>query len=72
MVKQLGDRKQTIVQAAMAKVKAAKVEKATKRLTELYEQRDKAAKILRNIERDIEDYLQEMDIDDADAPDVPK
>ena len=47
----------SVKDAALAKVKEAKVEEATKKLVSLYSQLDDAKKIVRNIEREIDDYI---------------
>lgn len=59
-------KKTGVIAAAMAELQKERVKDATSRLKDLYRQRDKAKKILRNVEREIEDYLEELEIDDDD------
>lgn len=61
--------RQNIVVAAKAKLQEDKVKEATGKLKALYAQRDKASKVVRNLNREIEDYLQELEIDDDDESD---
>ena len=68
MVKSIKRIKATsVVAAAMAELQKEKVKEATTKLKSLYGDRDKARKVLKNIEREIEDYLQELEIDDEDT-----
>ena len=60
-------RKTGVIAAALAELQKERVKEATVKLKDLYKQRDKARKILRNMEREIEDYLMELEIDDEDA-----
>lgn len=64
-IKRMG--KTGVIAAAMAELQQEKVKQATLQLKTLYKRRDDARKILKNIEREIEDYLQELEIDDEDA-----
>lgn len=66
-LKQMG--RTGVMAAALAELQQEKVKEATRELKTLYKRRDDARKILRNIEREIEDYLHELEIDDADAED---
>lgn len=66
-LKQMG--RTGVIAAALAELQQEKVKEATRELKTLYKRRDDARKILRNIEREIEDYLHELEIDDADAED---
>ncbi len=67
MVKKLKKLQRTgIVAAALAELQKEKVAEATTQLKKLYAQLDKAKKVVRNLEREIEDYIQELEIDDAD------
>ncbi len=68
MVKKLKKSQATgVVAAALAELQQDKIKEATAKLKSLYKQRDDARKILRNVEREIEDYLEELEIDDGDA-----
>ena len=60
-------KKTGIIAAAMAELQKERVKEATTELKDLYKQRDKARKILKNVEREIEDYLMELEIDDEDT-----
>ena len=55
-----------VIAAAVAELQKEKVKEATTELKRLYKSRDLSRKALRNVEREIEDYLQELEIDDAD------
>ena len=55
-----------VIATALAQLQEEKVKEATAKLKDLYSRRDKAKKVLRNIERDIEDYLHELEIDEQD------
>ncbi len=50
----------------MAEVNKRKAKVATEKLTELYEQLDKAKKVVRNLQREIDDYIDELRIDEED------
>lgn len=56
-----------VIAAAMAELQKERVKEATSKLKDLYRQKDKAKKILRNVEREIDDYLEELEIDDDDT-----
>lgn len=56
-----------IIAAAMAQVQQEAVKEATVKLKSLYSQLAKAKKVVRNIEREIEDYLLELELDDDDG-----
>lgn len=56
-----------IIAAALAELQKERVKEATEKLKNLYSKQDKARKVLKNIEREIEDYVQELEIDDADS-----
>lgn len=58
-----------IIAAALAELQKEKVKEATGKLKELYTKLDKAKKIVRNLEREIEDYMQELEVDEDDAKD---
>ena len=67
MVKKLRKlRKTGIIAAALAEIQEEAVKEATSKLKDLYAQQKKARKVLRNIEREIEDYLMELEIDEED------
>ena len=55
-----------IIAAAMAEIQREGVKEATAKLKDLYDKERKAKKVLRNIQREITDYLEELEIDDAD------
>ena len=56
-----------VIAAALAELQKEKVKDATVKLKTLYRERDQARKILRNTEREIEDYLSELEIDEGDT-----
>ena len=56
-----------VIAAALAELQKDKVKEATGRLKTLYKQRDSARKVLRNVDREIDDYLQELEINDDDT-----
>lgn len=56
-----------VMAAALAELQQEAVKEATKALKDLYAREKKAKKILRGIEREIEDYLLELELDDDDA-----
>lgn len=58
--------KNTIISKVVEELSKEKIVEATLRLKNLYKQRDKAKKVLRNIEREIEDYIEEIEQDDSD------
>jgi hypothetical protein len=65
VIKTIG--KNGIIAAAMAKLQKERVEEATLALKTLYDRERKAKKVLQNVRREIEDYLQELEIDDGDV-----
>lgn len=56
----LVDEKLDVKGVALARVKAKKVEAAVGKLEELYAKKEAAEKIVRNLDREIEDYLAEV------------
>ena len=60
-------KKTGIIAAALAELQKEQIKEATGKLKGLYAQERKAKKVLRNVQREIEDYLQELEIDDDDA-----
>lgn len=64
--------KKSIVAAAKAEIQKERVRQATGKLKSLYAQRDQAKKILRNVEREIADYLQELETEDDDLSEGEK
>ena len=68
MVKKLKKLKKVgVIAAALAEIQQERVKEATSRLKDLYSQQNKARKVLRNIDREIDDYLMELEVDDEDA-----
>lgn len=59
-----------IIAAAMAELQKERVKEATTKLKSLYDQERKAKKVLKNVQREIKDYLEELEIDDADTDDA--
>ena len=52
-----------VIAGALAELQKQAVKEATSKLTELYEREKKATKVLKNIQREIEDYLLELETD---------
>jgi t-SNARE complex subunit (syntaxin) len=65
LVKKLGTT--GVIAAALAELQKERVKEATGKLKELYDRRDKSKKIYRNVCREIDDYLEDLEIDDDDA-----
>ena len=55
-----------VIAAAMAELQKERIKDATGKLKELYARRDSAKKVYRNICREIDDYLEDLEIDDTD------
>ena len=58
-----------VIAAALAELQKERVKEATGKLKDLYARRDAAKKIYRNVCREIDDYLEDLEIDDADVDD---
>lgn len=55
-----------VIAAALAELQQEKVKEATVKLKSLYDQERKAKKVLKNIQREIADYIEELEIDEED------
>lgn len=53
-----------ILAAAIAEVQKEQVKEATNKLVELHRNLTKAQKVVRNIQREIDDYMLELQLDD--------
>lgn len=72
MVKKLKQMGRTgVIAAALAELQHDAVKEATAELKKLYTREKAAKKVLRNVQREIQDYLQELEIDDADDVAIP-
>lgn len=58
--------KSVILSKVVEELSKEKVIEATGKLKALYRNRDKAKKVLRNLEREIEDYVEEIEQDESD------
>ena len=61
-----------VIAAALAELQKERVKDATGALKELYARRDAAKKVYRNVCREIDDYLEDLEIDDADRSEDDK
>lgn len=58
-----------VIAAALAELQKERVKDATAKLKSLYDQERKAKKVLKNVQREIADYLEELEIDEEDSED---
>lgn len=56
----------SILEMAKAELKTERATKAKEKLKHLFSQQNSAKKVLKNIEREIEDYLNELEVEDED------
>ena len=66
MVTKLNTPKKTIKEMAQEELRKERADKAKIKLKDLYRKQAAAKKVLANIDREIEDYLQELDIEEED------
>jgi ABC-type enterochelin transport system substrate-binding protein len=64
-IKKMG--KTGVIAAALAELQKDRVKEATTKLKDLYDKERKAKKVLKNIQREITDYIEELEIDDDDS-----
>jgi hypothetical protein len=57
----------TVKELALEEIKKEKAEIAKEKLKELYKKEQSAKKVLANIEREISEYIAELDMDEEDA-----